>query len=126
MTGLEVFAVAAAALMIVALAGLIVDGPRAAVYPAVTAICCGLLIYLDSRYPKTLRQWTSRRVIDTAVVIVLAAAFLVAGLLLTVSEHLSSWTTPVAILTLLVAYGIAHVVAAAPAPNERHGLHGMS
>jgi hypothetical protein len=51
MTSSTVLAVAAIALGQVAVVGLIVDGPRAGVFPAVTAVLCGLSIHLQESLP---------------------------------------------------------------------------
>jgi hypothetical protein len=73
MTRTLVQAIAAAALVLVAVVGLILDGLRAAYYPAVTALLCGLSVLLQIRYPQSMKHWTRRRIIDTAAFIVLAA-----------------------------------------------------
>src|SRR3954447_12562231 len=129
MTSPKVLAVAAVGLMIVAVVGLILEGPRSAIYPAVTAIACGLSLYLQTRYPDTAKQWTRRRIIDTTVVVVLVVAVIGVGLLLAGPEH-SSWTIPVTMRTVVIAtlpFAIAGLVrdarggahATEHAPNER-------
>jgi hypothetical protein len=132
MTSPKVLAVAAVGLMIVAVFGLILEGPRSAIYPAATAIACGLALYLQTRYPDTVKQWTRRRIIDTTVVVVLAVAVIGGGWLLAGREH-SYWTLPVTMLTVVIVtvpFAIAGLVkdarrgehAAEHAPNERdHG-----
>ena len=70
--GSRVLAVAAVALVVVAVVGLILDGPKAAYYPAVTVILCGPNIYLQTRYPQTMKRWSGRCVIDTTALTVLA------------------------------------------------------
>jgi hypothetical protein len=132
MTSPKVLAVAAVALAALAAGGLIFDGPRAAVYPAVTTILCGLSIYMQTRYPDTLKHWTRRRIVDTTAVTVLAAALSVGGFILA-APSFSSWTLPVTSLVVMLAtmpFAFARLLkghrrnnhAAQSAANERdHG-----
>jgi predicted permease len=96
----KVLVVAAVALVGVAVLGLIFDGPRAWVYPTVAAILCGLSIYLQTRYPETLKHWTRRRIVDTTAVTVLAAALTLGGFMLATPDF-TSWTLPVTSLVVL-------------------------
>jgi hypothetical protein len=137
MTSPKVLAVAAAALAAVAALGLIFDGPRAAVYPAVAAILCGLSIYLQTRYPETLKHWTRRRIVDTTTVTVLAAALSLGGFMLA-TPGFSSWTLPVTSLVVILAtmlFAFARLLKAEPRndhaaqrrANERdHGTDPMT
>jgi hypothetical protein len=100
MTSPRVFAVAAAALAAVAVIALILDGPKAAVYPAVTASLCGLSIYLQTRYPETLKHWTRRRIVDTMASAVLAAALSLGGFMWTTPGP-TGWTLPVTMLVIV-------------------------
>jgi predicted permease len=102
----KVLAVAAVALVGVAVLGLIFDGPRAWVYPAVAAILCGLSIYLQTRYPETLKHWTRRRIVDTTAVTVLAAALTLGGFMLA-TPGFTSWTLPVTSLVILATMPFA-------------------
>jgi len=132
MTRTRVQAIAAAALVLVAVVGLILDGLRAAYYPAVTALLCGLSVLLQIRYPQSMKHWTRRRIIDTAAFIVLAAG-LGGWFITTKPDGPSVWTVPVTSLVIIVAimpFAIARLVRAAfrdlqaaqPSANERdHG-----
>ena len=101
MTSPRVLAVATFALTVVAVVGLIIEGPRAAYFPAATAVLSGLSIYLQIRHPQTPKHWTTRRVIDTTAFVVLLAAFLVGGVLVTRPANPIPWTTPVTALVIV-------------------------
>ena len=130
MTPTRVQAIAAAALVVVAVVGLILDGLRAAYYPAVMALLCGLSVLLQIRYPQSMKHWTRRRIIDTAAFIVL---LLLGGWFMTKPDGAPVWTVPVTTLVIIVAampFAIARLVRAAfrdlqaaqPSANERdHG-----
>jgi 4-hydroxybenzoate polyprenyltransferase len=121
--------------VVVAVVGLILDGLRAAYYPAVTALLCGLSVLLQIRYPQSMKHWTRRRIIDTAAFIVLAAGLLLLGgwFIMTKPDGPSVWTVPVTTLVIIVAtmpFAIARLVrvafrdlqAAQRSANERdHG-----
>jgi 4-hydroxybenzoate polyprenyltransferase len=89
----------------VAVVGLILDGLRAAYYPAVTALLSGLSVLLQIRYPQSMKHWTRRRIIDTAAFIVLAAGLLLLGgwFIMTKPDGPSVWTDPVTTLIVIVA-----------------------
>lgn len=118
----------AVALAVVAVVALVLDGPRAAVYPAVTALLCGTSLYLRARYPETLKHWTRRRIVDTTAFYVLAVALVVGGILLSGPGQLR-WTLPATSLVIgaAMAYTFARFVmaevrspqAAQRAANER-------
>lgn len=101
MTNPKVLAVATFALTVVAVVGLILEGPRAAYFPAATALLAGLSIYLQIRHPQTPKHWTTRRVIDTTAFFVLLAAFLVGGFVVTRPPNPIPWTTPVTTLVIV-------------------------
>lgn len=128
----KILAVVTFALTVVAVVGLILDGPRAAYFPAATALLSGLSIYLQLRHPQTAKQWTRRRVIDTTAFFVLLAAFVVGGFLVSPPANPIPWTMPVAALVIIATMPFSlvglvreafRVPQAAPrAANERdHG-----
>ena len=131
MTPTRVQAIAAAALVVVAVVGLILDGLGAAYHPAVMALLCGLSVLLQIRYPQSMKHWTRRRIIDTAGFMVL---LLLGGwFIMTKPYGAPVWTLPVTTLVIIVAtmpFAIARLVRAAfrdlqaaqPSANERdHG-----
>lgn len=100
-TSPRILAVATFSLTVVAVVGLILDGPRAAYFPAATAILAGLPIYLQIRHPQTSKQWTTRRVIDTTAFFVLLAAFVVGGFMVSGPANPIPWTMPVTVLVII-------------------------
>lgn len=89
----RVFAVAAVAFAVVAVVGLVLDGPKAAHYPAVAALVAGLLVYLEIRCPQALKTWSRRRIIDTTAFFVLLVALFGGGFLVPFTSM--PWTVPV-------------------------------
>jgi protein-S-isoprenylcysteine O-methyltransferase Ste14 len=128
----RILAVATFALTVVAIVGLILDGPKAAYFPAATALLAGLSIYLQIRHPQTQKHWTRRRVIDTTAFFVLLAAFVLGGFLVTRPASPIPWTLPVTVLVIIATMpfslvGLVREALQAPqatprAANERdHG-----
>jgi hypothetical protein len=97
----RVLPVAAVAVAVVAVVGLVLDGPMAAYYPAVTALLAGLSIYLETRYPQPLKRWTRRRVIDTTAFLVLLVGLFAGGFLVTKPGTSLPWTLPVTGLVIV-------------------------
>jgi hypothetical protein len=50
-TSPKIRAVATVAFAVLAIVGLILDGPRAAYYPAATALLSGLVVHQEARHP---------------------------------------------------------------------------
>ncbi|MEJ1105449.1 MULTISPECIES: hypothetical protein [unclassified Kribbella] len=99
MTSPKIHAVAAIAFAVVALVGLILDGPRAAYYPAVSALISGLVIYQEARHPQSPKRSTKRRIIDTTFFVLFTALF-VGGVLVIKPSTSLPWTVPVTALVI--------------------------
>jgi hypothetical protein len=108
-TSPKVLAVATFALTVVAVVGLITGGPRAAYFPAATAVLSGLSIYLQIRHSQTPKHWSTRRVIDATAFVVLLAAFLVGGFLVTGPANPIPWTTPITALVIVATLPFSFV-----------------
>ncbi len=73
-----VLAVVVLVLTVCAVGLAVVDGPRAAVTPALTAVVGGILLYRLSKHPIAPARWTRRRVTLVAVALVPASVAVIA------------------------------------------------
>jgi hypothetical protein len=80
---------------------LIAVAGRAMLSRALDRLLCGLSIYMQTRYPETLKRWTRRRIIDTTAVIVLGAALVLGGFMLMTPDRPVVWTLPVTGLVIV-------------------------
>jgi hypothetical protein len=100
MTSLRVVGIMTLAFAILAVVGLILEGPMAAYFPGWFALAGLLELYLQRRYPPTLKAWSARRIIDTTAVLVLLIGAVVAVFMLVDLDRSPRWM-PLAVLLIM-------------------------